>query len=94
MKKNLLLYVLMGLLSISCSSSPEVSLQVTNPLNQKRNDAIILLSRSEISRWIDIPADQLPVLKDRNGTYIPCQADDVNGDGQWDELFACISMEA
>jgi len=30
MKKNLLLYVLMGLLSVSCSSSPEVSLQVTN----------------------------------------------------------------
>ena len=94
MRKTTILYLLLGLLSISCSSVPEVSLQVTNPLNQKRSDAIILLSRSEISRWIDIPADQLPVLKDRNGTYIPCQADDVNGDGQWDELFACISMEA
>ena len=94
MRKTTILYLLLGLLSFSCSSVPEVALQVTNPMNQKRTDAIILLSRSEISRWIDIPADQLPVLKDNNGTYIPCQADDVNGDGQWDELFACISMEA
>jgi hypothetical protein len=94
MRKTTILYLLLGLLSFSCSSVPEIALQVTNPMNQKRTDAIILLSRSEISRWIDIPADQLPVLKDNNGTYIPCQADDVNGDGQWDELFACISMEA
>lgn len=94
MRKTTILYLLLGLLIISCSSVPEVALQVTNPMNQKRSDAIILLSRGEISRWIDIPADQLPVLKDHNGTYIPCQADDVDGDGQWDELFACISMEA
>ncbi len=87
-------YLLTGLLVSSCSTVPELSLQVSNPMDQKRSDAIILLTRTEISQWLDIPDDQLPVLKDQQGTYIPCQADDVNGDGQWDELFALCNIEA
>lgn len=94
MRITILSSMLIGLLTISCSSSPEVTLQVNNPLNQKRSDAVILLSRGEISRWVDIPADQLPVLTDTDGTYIPSQADDVDGDGLWDELFAMADMEA
>jgi len=94
MRITILFSMLIGLLTISCSSSPEVTLQVNNPLNQKRSDAVILLSRGEISRWVDIPADQLPVLTDMDGTYIPSQADDVDGDGLWDELFAMANMEA
>ena len=94
MRITILSSMLIGLLTISCSSSPEVTLQVNNPLNQKRSDAVVLLSRGEISRWVDIPADQLPVLTDTDGTYIPSQADDVDGDGLWDELFAMADMEA
>jgi hypothetical protein len=62
-------------------------------MKEKRNNAIILISRSEISRWVDIPADQLPVLTDQQGEYIPCQADDVDGDGNWDELFSLYNFE-
>jgi hypothetical protein len=93
--RNLLVILLLSvLLAVSCTYSPEVSLQVNNPMNQERSDATILLSRGEISRWLDIPSDLVPVLTDLDGTYIPCQADDVNGDGQWDELFALVNMEA
>jgi hypothetical protein len=94
MRINIMPSLLVGLLAISCSSTPEVSLRVSNPMNQKRKDAIILLSRGEISRWFDIPADQLPVLTDLQGEFIPSQPDDVNGDGQWDELFALTTLEA
>jgi len=94
MQKTFFLYLMIGILTISCSTESGVTLQVSNPMNQKRSDAIILLSRGEISRWMDIPTDQLPVLTDLQGDYIPCQADDVDGDGQWDELFAMTSMEA
>ena len=94
MRKSTILYLLLGALTISCSSTPEVTLQVTNPMDQKRSDAIILISRGEISCWLDIPADQLPVLTDLQGEYIPSQVDDVNGDGQWDELFALTTLEA
>jgi len=94
MRKTSILYLLMGLLTLSCSSNPEISLQVTNPLKQKRSDAVILISRGEISGWTSIPDGLLPVLKDIHGEFIPCQADDVDGDGQWDELFALSNMEA
>jgi hypothetical protein len=94
MRKKSILYLLLGLLAISCSSNPEISLQVTNPLKQERSDAVILISRSEISDWTTIPDDLLPVLKDIQGDFIPCQANDVDGDGNWDELFALTDMEA
>lgn len=94
MPRNFFVYLLTGILAISCSSAPEVRLQVTNPMNQMRSDAIILLSRGEISRWLDIPGDLLPVLTDLQGDYIPSQADDLDGDGQWDELFALNTMES
>ncbi len=29
---------------------------------------------------------------DTEGTPIPCQADDVDKDGQWDELFAIVNL--
>ena len=84
MLKKIPAYLLLVLLATSCNSAPEATLQVTNPMNQKRSDAIILISRGEISRWMDIPADQLPVLTDLQGAYIPCQADDslILRDGQ------------
>lgn len=94
MYKTILPCLLSGLLMLSCSTSPEVSLQVNNPMEQQRDDAIILLSRSELVRWADIPAGKLPVLTEADGTPIPCQADDVDGDGLWDELFALTDMEA
>jgi len=94
MRRYILPYLLLVLLAVSCNSAPEVTLQVSNPMNQERSDAIILLSRGEISRWLDIPEDQLPVLTDLAGEYISSQVDDLNGDGHWDELFAMTTLEA
>lgn len=93
MQINNFLYLLIGVTALSCSSAPQVTLQVTNPMQQERSDAIILLSRGEISRWLDIPLGQLPVLTDLQGEYIPSQADDVDGDGHWDELFGLTNLE-
>jgi len=87
-----ILSLLLVLWVCSCSTSPEVMLQVHNPSDEARSDATLLLSRGEISRWIDLPEDQLPVLKDQQGAYIPCQVDDVDGDGLWDELFSLTDL--
>ncbi|MCK4879237.1 MAG: DUF4861 domain-containing protein [Bacteroidales bacterium] len=94
MRKSTILYLLLGVLTISCSSTPEITLRVTNPMDQKRSDAIILLSRGEISGWTTIPENQLPVLKNPHGDFIPCQADDLDGDGNWDELLGLTDLEA
>jgi hypothetical protein len=93
MRKISSLFVLFILLLSSCgTTSPEITLQVSNLSDHFRSDATLLLSREEISRWMDIPSDLLPVLKDLTGEYIPCQADDIDGDGQWDELFGLCDL--
>jgi len=93
MRKTSSLFILFVLLLCSCGSSPEITIQVSNLSDQSRSDATLLLSRGEISRWIDIPPDLLPVLKDIKGEYIPCQLDDIDGDGQWDELFGLTDLD-
>jgi hypothetical protein len=94
MRTTIFVSLLSSLLILSCTSSPEVILQIQNPLDLERKDANILLSRAEVSRWVDIPAGKLPLLTKSDGSPIPCQADDVDGDGQWDEIFALTDMEA
>jgi hypothetical protein len=94
MRTNYVLYLLICMIALSCRSPSEVTLQVRNPLDAKRNDAIILLSRGEISSWCTVPDNLLPVLTGLDGTAIPCQADDVDGDGRWDELFGLTDLEA
>lgn len=52
------------------------------------------MTRGEIARWVEIPRGELPLLVKSDGTPIPSQPDDVDGDGSWDELFALTDMEA
>jgi hypothetical protein len=92
MRKICALVILVLLLACSCESGPEIPLQVSNVSEHPRSDATLLLSRGEISRWIEIPSDLLPVMKDLSGEYIPCQVDDIDGDGQWDELFGLTDL--
>ena len=89
-----LLSLCLGWGMLSCSPDKEVMLRVYNPLDQPRTDAIILLSRGEIERWISVPVGQWPLLKDPSGNPVPSQVDDLDGDGVWDELFAMTDMEA
>lgn len=92
MKKITCLFVAIALLAASCSSNKSVSLLVINPLDQQRDDAIIVLTIGEIESWIDIPVKKVPLLTDRTGNPLPCQVDDVDGDGAWDELFALADL--
>ncbi|MFH0758379.1 MAG: DUF4861 family protein [Bacteroidota bacterium] len=92
MKYHHLLFLLGTTLVSSCSSKSEVLLSFHNPLDQARKDAAILMTRGEISNWMEIPGETLPLLLDVNRNPIPCQADDVNGDGTWDELFALMDL--
>jgi hypothetical protein len=94
MRINTLLSLLCCLTLFSCSSPNEVTLRINNPLDQPRNDAAILLTRGEIDKWCNIPEGRVPLLTTLDGTSIPCQADDVNGDGSWDELFGLTDLEA
>ncbi|MCK5067132.1 MAG: DUF4861 family protein [Bacteroidales bacterium] len=93
MYKTSSFFILFALLLCSCGTSPEIVLKVSNLSDQSRPDATLLLSRGEILRWIDIPSDLLPVLKDQKDEFVPCQLDDIDGDGKWDELFGLTDLD-
>lgn len=54
-----------------------------NPLNISREDESLILTRAQLR-----PTDNrlLPAVANEQGEYIPCQLDDLDGDGAWDEL--------
>lgn len=92
MKLNNLAFSLLALLALSCSSNEDLLIEVINLSDQQRDDATIILNRGEISSMTEIPEGMVPILRSRKGEDLPCQVDDVDGDGIWDELFAPIDM--
>jgi len=92
MKKHLLASLLLVLGMLSCQRNPQVLLHIGNPLDQNRPDAIVLLTRSAIAQWVGPEEGQVPMLLGPEGDPVPCQLDDVDGDGRWDELFALTAL--
>lgn len=80
-------------LLLSCGRSNYVVLTIANPHQEDREAASILLTRGEISSWIELQEGMLPLLTDEQERPLPCQVDDVNGDGSWDELYALMDMK-
>lgn len=70
------------------------TLTLTNPLAVDRAEEIIILSRSDIEKKMGrIPEGFAPVVQ-LKGQNLPSQADDINGDGRWDELVFMIPLKA
>jgi hypothetical protein len=81
------------LLGFAASAKKNI-IKLTNPLAVDRMDEIIILSRSEVEKKIGhISYGFAPVVQLR-GQNVPSQADDINGDGQWEELAFLISLKA
>ena len=70
------------------------TIQLTNPLAVDRLDETIILSRAEVeARSGIVPKGFAPILQ-LKGQNVPSQADDLNGDGKWDELVFTIHFKA
>lgn len=94
MKIRSLLACVVFALSVSCAPEEGIGIEITNPLDQPQPDAAILLTRGEISSWAEIPEGKVPALYNKKGEPVPCQADDLNSDGTWDELFGLTDLPA
>jgi len=92
MKTTALILTCIAIAFTSCVQESEITLLVENPLDTERNDARILVTRNELSDQVKIPSGKLPMLTDPAGNPVPCQADDMDGDGRWDELFALTDL--
>lgn len=76
------------------SCAQKNTLVLTNPLALDRPDETIVMKRADLEAKVGgIPEGFAPVLK-LNGQDIPSQADDLNGDGTWDELAFVVNFKA
>lgn len=92
--KLLILTMLAGILFASCQSDKKHVLQIENPLEIQRKDADIKLSRNQIENHLgEIDGSQVPAPF-LNNEVLPCQFDDLDMDGQWDEMVFLIDLEA
>jgi hypothetical protein len=92
MKHSSLLFFAMTLLATGCNRD-EVRLKLINPLDAQLSDASLTIRRSTIEGWIQVPPERLPLLTDTDGSPLPCQVDDLDGDDHWDELFVLTDLE-
>jgi len=75
---------------ISCSDNKQVSeLTLENTLSIERKDEAVVLTKKQLN-----PATELlPYIADADGNLIPCQLDDIDADGEWDELAFVYSFQ-
>ncbi|MFT3902688.1 MAG: DUF4861 domain-containing protein [Niabella sp.] len=64
------------------------TLTLENPLSIERLDEAIVFTREQLNPTGDL----LPTIANRKGENIPCQLDDLDGDGRWDELAFVYSF--
>ena len=63
-------------------------------MNVDRPDETIIIERADLEQKLGpIEAEMAPVLK-HDGQLVPTQADDMDGDGEWDELAVNIGFAA
>lgn len=86
-------------LVISCTPQDNTvkipAILLENSSNIDRMEEPLVVSFTQIrEKFMEVPASQKPLLTDSLGAAIPCQYDDLDGDGVWDELAFLASVPA
>lgn len=90
MKNTLFLLVCVALASCGLKNR-EVTVSLQNPLAVERTDEAAVLTRADLQPVSD---ETVPVVVDKDGNYVPCQLDDLDKDGVWDELAFVYDIAA
>lgn len=92
MKKAFLNLTVVLTLFISCKK--EAGFILENPSKSARTDEVIVLKRDQVSQKIELKDGMLPVFKTADGKLISSQVDDLDGDGNWDEVVLLLDFNA
>ncbi len=84
---TLLLAAMCSPMAAQTDQSQELQVTVSNPLKNDRSDVPVVISLR------DQPLSVASALVTRNGQEIPCQLDDLNHDGRFDELCFLTDMK-
>ncbi|MGF1635768.1 MAG: DUF4861 domain-containing protein [Cyclobacteriaceae bacterium] len=95
---NLIVLAAIAFSMFACTAkekAQEIDFVVDNPEKLSGKNFGIVIERSQIEAKIaQIPTGELPYATDVNGEPIPSQADDLNFDGEWDELAILLDLDA
>ena len=80
-------YFVVAALAFVFQSCSTPSLELKNELLVNRKDAPVVINRADVKKLTgEIPVGKIPVVLGTDGSYIPSQVDDLDRDGEWDEL--------
>ncbi len=79
-------------LLFSCQKQPTVSFQ--NPIEKERTDEVIILSRNDLAGEMEWEQGLVPVFYSGERTPVASQVDDLNQDGEWDEVVLVMDFES
>lgn len=93
MYKNLAFLIGLVFFQFSCDS--ESSLTLKNNLKMARHNEPIVINRADFDKQFGQGGREENIcLKQSNGEFIPYQLDDLDKDGEWDELVFEVNLEA
>ncbi len=91
--RTIVLTLLSVALFLACAGT-KTQIVVSNTAGYALFEKPLKIERAQLEGKV-ADQGQVPFLKEK-GTegLIPCQLDDLNGDGKWDELFTLVNLEA
>jgi len=97
MKHTWILLGMCTVLLMSCNEGKKMedhSILLKNSIDIARTE-VVVFSREDVEKELPhLSTDSLPGLKTATGEVIPFQLDDLDGDGNWDELSAVLDFSA
>jgi hypothetical protein len=79
---------------LSCSGIKNKEYVVKNPYDSDIADKAVVIQLDDLKRYVTVQEGKVVAVKDADGKYLPSQCDDLNGDGNWDELAFLIDLKA
>lgn len=87
-------FFILVLVLVFSACTKEKKIVVSNPADELRTDEVLVLDRVTIeSSFPSKDASLLPVVMNGDQT-VPTQIDDLDGDGDWDELAFLVNLQA
>lgn len=92
MKKLIYLSIILFSGLYSCSESNQITFK--NTMDVERSDETIILKRADLETKFGTIAEEMALVLKKADELIPSQVDDLDGDGQWDELVTTLDFGA
>jgi hypothetical protein len=90
MKANLFIAVILAGFLYSCEKQAVISFQ--NPQNVERPDEVVAISKEDLAQKVGLAEGMFPLFKNADNSLVPFQLDDLDNDGNWDEVALLLNF--